>query len=135
MGITSTGGERDPPAGANQKILLVTIWRAFSSAAMPCATLMQRRLDLAVGLGSIALVIVRRSELCLALHVGMCANAHRRCNGLAKYDVDAADQGRSIFMAGANMVFSKIITFGVTVAFAGMLVIAAVGSSGLLLDY
>ncbi len=33
------------------------------------------------------------------------------------------------------MVFSKIITFGVTVAFAGMLVIAAVGSSGLFLDY
>lgn len=33
------------------------------------------------------------------------------------------------------MVFSKIVTFGVTVAFASMLVIAAVGSSGLLLDY
>ncbi|GJE56030.1 hypothetical protein EKPJFOCH_2527 [Methylobacterium thuringiense] len=33
------------------------------------------------------------------------------------------------------MVFSKIVTFGVTVAFTSMLVIAAVGSSGLLLDY
>ncbi|WP_284246695.1 hypothetical protein [Methylobacterium haplocladii] len=48
---------------------------------------------------------------------------------------NATHQGHSYFMTGANMVFSKIITFGVTVAFAGMLVIAAVGSSGLLLDY